>query len=83
MSIFLNHTAESRKFVAAKATRLRQCYRLQPELRILLRSLHMDVPRLVAFATEKEEPESPRAQHFRHGTRLLPWPVRVKSFLRL
>ena len=41
----------------------------------------MDVARLVAFPTEKEEPKSPRAQYFLHGTRLAGGCVRGKRFV--
>ncbi len=72
ITILLNHTAERRKLVAAKSPRLRQFNRLQPEFRILLRPLNMNVSRFMSFTTEKEEPESPRAQYFWHGARLAP-----------
>jgi len=58
MLILLNQTAEHRKLVASKASRF--C------------PLNVNVPGRAAFPTEEEEPETPRAQHFRHGETLSP-----------
>jgi len=41
----------------------------------------MDMARFLSFTVEKEESESPPAQHFSHAARLAAWEARVKAGL--
>ena len=70
ISVFCNHSAKCRQLVTPKVSRLRQLTRLQPELRVFLRVLHMNVPGFIAFTTEEEESATPRPQHFWHARTL-------------
>jgi len=70
IAIILNHAEYSCQFVITESTRLRDLNWFQPEFRIFFRVFNVDMPRLVIFPTEKEEPESPQTQRFRHWPKL-------------
>src|ERR1017187_3663660 len=61
-AIFFNHFTQRRQLMAAERARLGQfLHRFEPELRVFLRSLHVDVRRLMPFAAEKEKPKPARS----------------------
>lgn len=70
ITIILDQLPECRELMAPKTSRLRQCNRLQPELRVFLRALDVNMPRLISFSTKEKESETSYPPHFWHGKRL-------------
>src|SRR5450631_585883 len=65
---------------AAKTVIRHQAHRIEPELCLMLRGLHMNMRRFVPFVAEEEEAKSTRSQHRGHEgiPSLSPW-YRFKS----
>jgi hypothetical protein len=66
LPVFLHQPQEFCQLVAAEPTITRQPRRVEPELRIALRLLNVNVRRLIAFAAEEEEPITALPQHLGH-----------------
>src|SRR5438067_13927870 len=67
VAMFRNERVQLAQLRASKAARLDQLNRLQPELGVAFRLFHMNMPRLLTFATEEEKPKAANPQNLRHA----------------
>jgi hypothetical protein len=68
--IFLNELPDFIQFVAAETSVVRECDRLQPELRVTASVSNVDVRWLSSLETVKKESVTANPQNRRHGTSL-------------
>jgi len=64
--MFFNHPPKLRQLVTSESPRLRQRHWIQPELGVFFGTLNVNMMRLMALSTEKEETKAAYAQYFGH-----------------
>jgi len=67
LAVLRNERVKFAQFCAAKTARFGQSDGFQPELCVTFRFLHVDMPGLAPFSTEKEEAETANSKDFWHG----------------
>jgi hypothetical protein len=65
--MFLNQLSDPIDFLSTKSVASFDPNRFKPELNLAVVAIHMDMWRLIAIASEKEEPKRPVSQHSWHA----------------